>query len=260
MKKYFSLFWLGSIILLTSVIAHGQTFNLSLTGTQENPGNNSPAVGSATVILNQAASTLSINMSFSGLTGNSTASHIHCCAGPGVNGMVATTTPTFAGFPLGVTAGTFNIVLDLNNSTSYNPAFVTAHGNSVPTAKADFINGILGGQTYLNVHSSTFMGGEIRAQLVPDTTAPSITCPSSLTKFVDPGQVTALATIGAPVANDNVGVASIGGTRSDGQPLSAPFPLGITIITWTATDTSGNTATCFQSVGVMVPSGGRRNP
>jgi hypothetical protein len=39
-------------------------------------------------------------------------------------------------------------------------------------------------------------------------------------------------------------------TRSDGQRFDAPFPIGTTIITWTARDTSGNTATSTQSVTV----------
>jgi len=38
---------------------------------------------------------------------------------------------------------------------------------NVAQAEADFIAGILGGQTYLNIHTMNNMGGEIRAQLVP---------------------------------------------------------------------------------------------
>jgi hypothetical protein len=48
---------------------------------------------------------------------------------------VATTLPTFAGFPLGVTSGTYINTLDLTLASSYNPAFVTANGGSMPHAK-----------------------------------------------------------------------------------------------------------------------------
>jgi hypothetical protein len=71
-----------------------------------------------------------IDVSFSGLLGTTTASHIHCCTPTPLSGTagVATTTPTFAGFPLGVTSGTYMNTLDLTLASSYNPAFVTANG------------------------------------------------------------------------------------------------------------------------------------
>jgi hypothetical protein len=42
------------------------------------------------------------------------------------------------------------------------------------------------------------------------------------------------------------GIANVGGVRSDGKPLKAPYPPDVTVITWTATDTSGNQASCGQ--------------
>jgi hypothetical protein len=47
----------------------------------------------------------------------------------------------------------------------HNPAFITAHGGTVAQAEADFIAGILGGQSYLNIHTVNNGGGEIRGQL-----------------------------------------------------------------------------------------------
>src|ERR1700732_86713 len=46
----------------------------------------------------------------------------------GVNAGGATTVPAFSGFPLGVTSGTYDHVLDLTSASSYNPAFVTMQG------------------------------------------------------------------------------------------------------------------------------------
>jgi hypothetical protein len=57
------------------------------------------------------------------LTSTDTAAHIHCCAPLGTNAGVATTVPTFLGFPLGVTSGTYSSqVFDLTQPLIYNPA------------------------------------------------------------------------------------------------------------------------------------------
>jgi len=48
----------------------------------------------------------------------------------------------------------------------YNSAFVTLQGG-LPQAEAALIAGIIGGQTYFNIHTSNFTGGEIRGQLAP---------------------------------------------------------------------------------------------
>jgi len=104
------------------------------------------------------------------LTGTTTASHIHCCeATPGANAnvMVATTTPTFPGFPLGVTSGSYDQTFDLTNAGSYNPDFITAHGGTVLGAETALIAGIENQETYLNIHTNLFSTGEIRGLLTP---------------------------------------------------------------------------------------------
>jgi hypothetical protein len=119
--------------------------------------------------LDAAAQTLQINVTFSGLTSNTVAAHIHCCAPLGTNAGVATTVPAFPGFPLGVTSGTYNsAVFDLAQSTIYNTTPVTgfvAMQGGLAQAEAALIAGIQAGQTYLNIHISNFPGGEIRGQL-----------------------------------------------------------------------------------------------
>jgi hypothetical protein len=100
--------------------------------------------------------------------------HIHCCLASlfaaGTNVGVATTVPAFPGFPLGVTSGTYDHVLDLTSASSYNPAFVTMQGGTVVAAEAALINGIETGKTYLNIHTTNFPGGEIRGFLVASPT------------------------------------------------------------------------------------------
>jgi hypothetical protein len=144
------------------------TFDASLAGANEVPTPVvSPGTGFVTVVLDTTAQTLHIDASFSGLTSPDTAAHIHCCAPQPADVGVATTVPAFAGFPLGVTLGTFNGTLDLTSSASYNPAFVTAQGGTVAIAEAALIAGIEDGQTFFNIHTMNNPGGEISGTLEP---------------------------------------------------------------------------------------------
>src|SRR2546426_23563 len=86
----------------------------------------SPGIGFTQVDYNPTAHTLRVRVTFSGLvtTGTgTTASHIHAPTTTPFSGTagVATTTPTFAGFPLGVTSGSYDNTLDLTLASSYNP-------------------------------------------------------------------------------------------------------------------------------------------
>src|SRR5712671_3889205 len=141
------------------------TFVANLSGANEVPPVVSPGTGLATVILDPTAQTLQVNATFSGLTSNDVAAHIHCCAPLGTNAGVATTVPTFPGLPLGVTSGTYSSqVFDLTQPLIYNPAFITLKGG-IAQAEAALIAGIEGGQTYFNIHTVNIPGGEIRGQL-----------------------------------------------------------------------------------------------
>ena len=160
------------MLLVPAAYAIPVTFVGNLTGANEVPPVPSSATGLATVVLDAAAQTLQINATFSGLTSNTNAAHIHCCAPLGTNAGVATTVPAFPGFPLGVTSGSFtSAVFDLTQPTIYNPAFVTLQGG-LTQAEVALIAGILNGTTYLNIHTVNFPGGEIRGQLqaVPEPT------------------------------------------------------------------------------------------
>jgi len=100
------------------------------------------------------------------LTTPNTAAHIHCCVAPPGNTGVATTVPTFTGFPGGVTAGTYSHSFNMLDASSYNPTFITSHGGTVATAEAALLAGMRAGQSYLNIHTMQFTGGEIRGFLV----------------------------------------------------------------------------------------------
>src|SRR5204863_531845 len=149
---YAKLIMFSALTLLFAVSSRADTISLTatLSGGAETPPNNSPGTGTANVTYNNVAHTLFVSVVFSGLTSPTTASHIHCCAAPGVSGPVATTVPTFAGFPLGITSGTFSNTLDLTQPSSFNPAFVTSSGGTVALAEAALGQGFSSGATYLN--------------------------------------------------------------------------------------------------------------
>ena len=80
---------------------------------------------------------------------------------------------------------------------------------------------------------------------VTDDQLPTITCPSDVTVSADTGVCYASGVdLGTPTTDDNCGVATVN------NDAPAQFPVGDTIVTWTVTDTSGNTATCTQTVTV----------
>lgn len=144
-----------------------------LDGASENPAVATPGSGTATVTYDPVAHTLLVEADFTGLIGTVTAAHIHCCVAPPGNVGVASTTPTFPGFPLGVTSGNYSQLFDLTQAGSFNPAFIV---DTIPGAELVLAQGLAAGQAYFNIHTSTFGAGEIRGFL----TAESVPEPSSL--------------------------------------------------------------------------------
>lgn len=85
---------------------------------------------------------------------------------------------------------------------------------------------------------------------VVDTTAPTVSAPANQSVANDPGQCSAVVSAGSATAADNCPGVTVAGVRSDSQPLSAPYPVGTTTITWTATDAAGNSSTATQTITV----------
>src|SRR5262245_61419520 len=144
------------------------TFELDLSGANEVPPVSPAGTGFATVVLDPTAETIQISATFSGLTSNTTMAHIHCCQPLGTNAGVATMQPAFTDFPLGVTSGIYPLhVFNLTDASFYNAPFITANSGTVAGAEAALIAGIIGGQSYFNIHTANNPTGEIRAQVVP---------------------------------------------------------------------------------------------
>src|SRR5262249_7811936 len=180
---------LAAVLILPVPASYADIFTLSgtLTGALEVPPTGSPGTGQATITLDTMAHMMRVQISFSGLfptvpiglpnagmPSGTTAAHIHCCLSSpfltGSNVPVATQTPSFTGFPLGVTSGPYDHTFDLTAGSTYNLFVPPKMGNSflgptAATAEPVFVAALLAGETYLNIHSTAFGGGEIRGFL-----------------------------------------------------------------------------------------------
>ena len=131
----------------THALATTFGYTATLLGVNEVGPNASPATGNAFIIYDDVANTLTTSGAFIGLVAPLTAGHIHGPALPGVNASVI---HGFVGLPIGATSGAWNDVW--SGLTPTQVGYLTS------------------GRLYVNLHSQTFPGGEIRGQVVPDAT------------------------------------------------------------------------------------------
>jgi hypothetical protein len=84
-----------------------------------------------------------------------------------------------------------------------------------------------------------------------DTTneLPVIACPAPIVLDVQTN-CSAFYTVSIPNATDDGEIDTVYGVRSDGLPLNAAYPIGVTTITWTAKDNLGSTVSCTQPITV----------
>lgn len=81
---------------------------------------------------------------------------------------------------------------------------------------------------------------------VNDSNGPTIQCPANIVTAAPSGQTSTIVNYPPPVVTDNLP----GATASCAPPSGSSFPVGITTVTCTATDTSGNRATCGFTITV----------
>jgi hypothetical protein len=185
MKKFYSGLLLGikKTLLLFIVffgayyVSSGQVYYATMNGPSEFPTNTSPGIGKAVITIDgnfmrvQATFSGLVAQTAAGLPSGTTASHIHAPTPIPLSltstAGVATQTPTFAGFPLGVRAGTYDNTFDMTLNSSYNPSYITANGGTAASAFIALKTAIAAGRSYLNIHSNAFPGGEIRGFLLP---------------------------------------------------------------------------------------------
>jgi len=141
MKRFFSPLIIVAAFVAASASAQ-TTFQAFLTGLGETPVNASPATGFGTVVLNLAQTQITVDENWSGLTAPATASHIHGPGGIGTNAPVL--------FPFsGVPAATSGAIPEQTFAIT-----------------PQEVSWLYAGYLYMNVHTSTFPGGEIRGQLL----------------------------------------------------------------------------------------------
>jgi hypothetical protein len=80
---------------------------------------------------------------------------------------------------------------------------------------------------------------------IQDIVPPTINCPGNILVGTNTGCTATGVVLGTPIASDNCSSVTITKDKSE------PFPVGETIITWTATDEAGLTNTCTQKVTVL---------
>jgi hypothetical protein len=140
-KRLINFTFILVFVFLISATAKAEIFFAYLTPAQEVPTNASTATGYARINVNESALTISYTIVFNGLAGTQNGAHIHAPAAIGANVGVAITFPNIGG-----TSGT------ISGSTT------------ITALQLSQIRQHLG---YVNVHSTTFPGGEIRGQLGP---------------------------------------------------------------------------------------------
>jgi hypothetical protein len=139
-------------------------FNAYLNGANEAPPNASPAVGFSKLFLDTDLHTMRVTAWFEDLIGTTTAAHVHGPTAVAETGTapVATELPSFTGFPLGVTAGTYDHTFDTSLAATWNPTFLANNGGTALGAETAFLNALLAEKAYINIHTTFRPGGEIR--------------------------------------------------------------------------------------------------
>lgn len=129
-------------------------FTALLSGANETPPVLTGAFANATVTLDLTTQTLTWNIDVFNMPSGTNNAHFHV-GGPGLAG------PTCV-----------NVAFPPNISNDYNLSGTATATNLLPRVDQgirsweDFMQALLGGQTYLNIHSVNFPGGEIRGQVL----------------------------------------------------------------------------------------------
>lgn len=152
--RHFCVIAIALSALAGSASADLIAFNFGMSGAQEVPANNSPAFGAGQLLYDTTTQTFDLDVHVFGIAlADVTASHLHT-APVGVPGPVAVgLTPTQGAW----LADGLGIRLQLNNISI-----------------GAFENDLFSGNIYINLHTVTFPGGEIRGQL------PAVPAPGTL--------------------------------------------------------------------------------
>lgn len=145
-----------ALVLGGLMVARGQNFVANMDGAQDGGMGRQ---GTGLVNLTLSGNVLTLSGTYSGLTTASTLGHIHGPAAPGVGAGVLYDLVGPGIMSVGATSGTYSGSLTLTPTVG------------PYTTVAAQIADLDAGRWYLNIHDSTFPGGEIRGQIVPEPSA-----------------------------------------------------------------------------------------
>jgi hypothetical protein len=148
---------LAAVLFVGAVgTAQAQTIRLAanLSGANETPIVLTGAFGTASVTVDLSTQTVSWTIDVFNMPSGTNNAHFHV-GGPGIAG------PTVVNiaFPAGVSN-------DYGLSGSATAANLLVRGDQGIRSWEDFLQALLGGQTYINIHSVVNGGGEIRGQVL----------------------------------------------------------------------------------------------
>ncbi|MFD0976415.1 LamG-like jellyroll fold domain-containing protein [Salinimicrobium gaetbulicola] len=145
-----------------------------------------------------------------------------------------------------------SITVSVTGGTIYTYQW-TKNGSIYPTVETTTLNNLTTGIYQVTV---TDVGDNSTTTSVPieiiatDSEAPVISV-SDIIASADSGVCSAnFSSPPAATASDNCSVVVPTGSRSDNLPLTDPYPVGITTITWEAIDANGNIGTAEQAITI----------
>jgi hypothetical protein len=158
MRRFIRLFaGTAAALLLTTAAASAQTVEL---GTQMGGANETPApgvltgsAGTAQVFVNMATQAVTYRVEVFNLPSGAVGGHFHV-GGPGLAGPIVVDLAPPA-----------NISNDFVLTGTVNASALRPRAEQGIRTWEDFIQALVGGQVYVNIHSAVFPGGEIRGQL-----------------------------------------------------------------------------------------------
>ena len=125
-----------------------------LSGANETPGVLTGAFGTASVTVDTTAGTVTWSVDVWNMPSGTNNAHFHV-GGPGIAGPTVVNIP----FPAGISN-------DYNLSGSASSATAGLRPDQGIRSWEDFLQSLVGGEVYINIHSAVNGGGEIRGQVV----------------------------------------------------------------------------------------------
>lgn len=174
MKRLTALLAAGLLLMAVpaAVFAADEVFTAGLSGDAQVPPITVDATGDATVTIADDESSVSWDVSYTGLTGDAAAGHIH--------------------FGASDAAGPVMIPFDSVSNTGSKGSFASGDykgGDGLPADWDGVLSAIRDGDAYVNIHTAANAAGEIRGQLAGSATPPATDTVPATTSPLAPSPV-----------------------------------------------------------------------